>query len=90
MKDPASQGPPYAAPSHAYFEHLSRPGEEIPYDSDGKIAPPPPSPTDYSQKPHPLALERILHWQPERTYETGKDQNTGEVVDRLSIWRRRE
>jgi hypothetical protein len=78
------QGPPYAAPSHAYFEHLTHPGEDIRYETEAKIL------IDPSRKANDLALERVLHWKPERTYEIGKDGNTGEILDRLSIWRRRD
>lgn len=83
-KDPTLHGPPYAAPSAAYVEHLSHPGEEIAYDSDGRIV------TNPSRKPSSSALERVLYWQPERTYEVGKDEKTGEMIDRLSVWRRRD
>ncbi|OKL63911.1 hypothetical protein UA08_00611 [Talaromyces atroroseus] len=82
-KDPTLRGPPYAAPSHAYLEHLTHPGEETRYQCDGKIE------IDPSRKPNDMALERVLHWKPGRTYEIGKDGKTGEVLDRLSIWRRR-
>ncbi|KAL1966767.1 hypothetical protein VTN77DRAFT_3964 [Rasamsonia byssochlamydoides] len=81
-KDPLSEGPPYAAPPAAYMEHLSHPGEEIPYDSKGNVKLEPLRETSY------LGLERVSHWQPERTHEVGKNEK-GEVQDWVSVWRRR-
>ncbi|EED17696.1 thiol methyltransferase, putative [Talaromyces stipitatus ATCC 10500] len=84
LKDPKTHGPPFAAPSSAYFAHLSRPGEEIAYDSDGHVV------ADPSQKPSPVGLVRAMYYQPERTYPVGKDEKTGEVIDRVSVWRRQD
>lgn len=65
------------------MEHLSHPGEEIPYDSDGNVK------FDPLREPSPLGLERVVHLQPERTYKSGMDEKTGEIIDRVSLWRRR-
>ncbi|KKA21609.1 hypothetical protein T310_4396 [Rasamsonia emersonii CBS 393.64] len=81
-KDPLAGGPPYAAPSTAYMEHLSYPGEDIPYDTKGNVISNPLRPAS------DIGLERVAHWQPERTHEVGKDEN-GVVQDRVSVWRRR-
>ena len=65
------------------MEHLSHPGEDIPYDGDGRV------------KSNPLheasekGLERVAHWQPERTHDIGMDDK-GNVLDWVSIWRRRD
>ncbi|KUL92474.1 hypothetical protein ZTR_02455 [Talaromyces verruculosus] len=84
LKDPKLLGPPFASPSAAYFEHLSHPGEEIAYGSDGHVI------VDPSRKPCPIGLVRVEHFQPERTYPVGKDEKTGEVHDRVAVWRRRD
>lgn len=80
-KDPSSSGPPFSSASEAYQEHLSHPGEDIPYDDKGVIK------SDPLIEPSQNALERILHWQPSRTHDVGKVN--GEVQDRVSVWRRR-
>ncbi|EGE83863.1 hypothetical protein RJZ56_006651 [Blastomyces dermatitidis] len=81
-KDPAAAGPPFASPPAAYMEHLSHPGEDIPYEN-GHIK------TDPLKEASPAGLERVAHWQPERTHEVGKDDN-GNVQDWVAIWRRRD
>lgn len=83
-KDPKLLGPPYASPSSAYFEHLSHPGVEIAYDSDGNAT------VDPSRKPSSMGLLRVEHFAPERTYATGKDEITGEINDRVAVWRRKD
>ncbi|KKZ66253.1 hypothetical protein EMCG_08024 [[Emmonsia] crescens] len=80
-KDPAAEGPPFASPPAAYMEHLSHPGEEIPY-VNGHIK------TDPLKEVSPNGLERVAHWQPERTHAVGKD-DSGNVQDWVAIWRRR-
>ncbi|KAL2216231.1 thiol methyltransferase [Thermoascus aurantiacus ATCC 26904] len=82
-KDPLAQGPPFASPPEVYMEHLSYPGEDIPYDAKGRIR------SDPLRLPSDKGLERVAHWQPERTHDVGKDEN-GEIRDRISIWRRRD
>ena len=64
------------------MEHLSHPGEEIPYDSNGNVR------FDPLRETSDIGLERVAYWQPERTHEVGKDDK-GEVQDRVSVWRRR-
>ncbi|KAL4788170.1 S-adenosyl-L-methionine-dependent methyltransferase [Aspergillus varians] len=81
-KDPLQHGPPYGSPSEAYMEHLSHPGENIPYDARGRCK------SDPLREPSPLGLERVAYWQPAKTHDFGTSQE-GEVLDRVSIWRRR-
>jgi len=81
-KDPKTGGPPWSSPSKAYMEHLSHPGENIPYDADGNV------------KFNPLAeaspdgLERVAHWKPSDTHKIGKDDD-GNVRDMIAVWRHR-
>ncbi|KAJ6784571.1 hypothetical protein PWT90_06491 [Aphanocladium album] len=84
-KDPLAPGPPFASPSEAYAAHLSRPGETIRYGDDGLVV----GGADPSPEAAAAGLERVAHWQPERTHAVGRDEN-GVVDDRISIWRRRE
>ncbi|KAL4881709.1 S-adenosyl-L-methionine-dependent methyltransferase [Aspergillus karnatakaensis] len=81
-KDPLQHGPPYGSPSEAYMEHLSHPGEEIPYDAKGRCK------SDLLREPSALGLERVAYWQPAATHDFGTGEE-GEVYDRVSIWRRR-
>ncbi|KAL4921687.1 S-adenosyl-L-methionine-dependent methyltransferase [Aspergillus aurantiobrunneus] len=81
-KDPLQHGPPYSAPSEAYMEHLSHPGEEIAYDERGRCK------SDPLRESSQLGLERVAHWQPAKTHDFGTSEE-GEVLDRVSIWRRR-
>ncbi|KAI9373813.1 S-adenosyl-L-methionine-dependent methyltransferase [Aspergillus egyptiacus] len=81
-KDPLQHGPPYSAPSEVYMEHLSHPGEDIKYDANGRCR------SDPLREPSELGLERVAHWQPAKTHDFGTSQD-GEVLDRVSIWRRR-
>ncbi|WEW60429.1 S-adenosylmethionine-dependent methyltransferase [Emydomyces testavorans] len=81
-KDPATSGPPFASTPAMYMEHLSHPGENVPYDDAGHIK------TNPLQRPSEDGLERVAHWQPERTHEVGLDDD-GNVMDWVSIWRRR-
>ncbi|KAL4999659.1 thiol methyltransferase [Aspergillus recurvatus] len=81
-KDPLQPGPPYSSPSEAYIEHLSHPGEDVEYDAKGRCK------SDPLRKPSELGLERLVHWQPAKTHDFGTSQD-GEVLDRVSIWRRR-
>ena len=64
------------------MEHLSHPGEEIQYDAAGLVK------QDPLRPPSKLGLERVAHWQPQRTHENGQEKN-GVIHDRVSIWRRR-
>lgn len=81
-KDPLQHGPPYASPSEAYMEHLSHPGEEIAYDAKGYCK------TNPLREPSQQGLERVAYWQPAKTHDFGTSEQ-GEVLDRVSIWRRR-
>lgn len=76
-KDPSTGGPPYGLTSQTYVEHLSHPGEEIPYDESGHIV------AGARGQPSAKGLERVDHWQPERTHEIGKG------TDWISVWRHR-
>ncbi|BCS24557.1 putative thiol methyltransferase [Aspergillus puulaauensis] len=81
-KDPLQHGPPYASPSEAYMEHLSHPGEKIAYDAKGYCK------TNPLREPSQQGLERVAYWQPAKTHDFGTSEQ-GEVLDRVSIWRRR-
>ena len=77
-RDPRSGGPPWALPGQVYVEHLSHPGEEVPYDEETGLV-----------KANPLrrasegGLERVAYWMPERTHAAGKG------TDWVSVWRHR-
>lgn len=64
------------------MEHLSAPGEEIPYDKNGEIK------MDPLKRASKTGLERVAHWQPERTHQVGMDEN-GNVRDWVAVWRHR-
>lgn len=81
-KPAKSGGPPYSSPSKAYFEHLSHPGENVPYDEEGNVKMNPLAPSS------PNALERVGHWHPADTHKVGKDKD-GIVEDYISVWRHR-
>ena len=74
-KDPLAAGPPFAVPSDVYVGHLGRPGEQLEYDERGLIR------LDGENSVKPGGLERIAHWQAERTHEAGKGK------DWVSVWR---
>ncbi|EZF69238.1 hypothetical protein H105_08261 [Trichophyton soudanense CBS 452.61] len=78
-KDPTLGGPPFASTPEAYLEHLSKPGEDIPYDDKGNVQ------AGLSNKTGDNGLVRVAHWHPERTHEVGKDSD-GTVRDWVSIW----
>ncbi|KAJ5532654.1 hypothetical protein N7494_009206 [Penicillium frequentans] len=82
-KNPLAAGPPFPVSSEAYMEHLSHPGEDIPYDAKGLVK------QDPLRAPSKSGLERVAYWQPERTHEKGQGEN-GVIHDRVSIWRRRD
>lgn len=79
-KPPATSGPPYGSPSKAYMEHLSHPGEDVPYDSEGAVIANPLREVSHE------GLERVAYWHPESTHDVGKDEH-GNVQDYVSIWR---
>ncbi|RMJ22062.1 Thiol methyltransferase [Aspergillus sp. HF37] len=81
-KDPSLGGPPFFSASEAYLEHLSHPGEDIPYDDKGFVK------SDRLRAPSDNGLERVLHWEPTRTHDVGKGKDGG-IHDRVSVWRRR-
>lgn len=64
------------------MEHLSHPGEEVPYDAKGVVQQNP------LQGPSKAGLERVAYWQPDRTHVVGQGEN-GVIHDRVSVWRRR-
>lgn len=65
-KDPSLGGPPFALSPAVYVEHLSHPGEQLAYDDKGHIKQNP------LRRASPGGLERVAHWQPERTHEIGR------------------
>jgi hypothetical protein len=82
-KNPLAPGPPFASPSEVYLAHLSYPGEKISYNDKGLVN------ADPLREPSKTGLERVAHWQPERTHTVGQGDN-GVIHDRVSIWRRRD
>lgn len=82
-KDPTAGGPPFASTPSAYMEHLSHPGQDIAYDGRGHVK------LDPLREVSPGGLERVAHWQPERTHDVGKDES-GQIRDWVSIWRHRD
>ena len=75
-------GPPFSSPPSAYMEHLSHPGENISYDAEGNVESNPLTPATEN------GLERVAHWQPERTHKIGMDEH-GNVRDYVAVWRHR-
>ncbi|KAL8985753.1 MAG: hypothetical protein Q9177_004355 [Variospora cf. flavescens] len=76
-KDPSTGGPPYGLTPQTYVEHLSHPGEDVPYDDSGHVK------AGGLSQSSPQGLERLDHWQPERTHEIGKG------TDWISVWQPR-
>ncbi|KAF2234081.1 S-adenosyl-L-methionine-dependent methyltransferase [Viridothelium virens] len=74
-KEPSTGGPPFALRSAVYLQHLSRPGETIPYDENGYVI------EQASSDTNERALLRVAHWKAERTHKIG------EGTDHVSIWR---
>ncbi|KAL9028751.1 MAG: hypothetical protein Q9196_002919 [Gyalolechia fulgens] len=74
-KDPATGGPPFGLTSQTYVEHLQHPGEDIPYNKAGDVE------ERSSSQPSSEALERIDHWQAERSHQIGQGK------DSVSVWR---
>ncbi|KAI9670494.1 MAG: hypothetical protein M1817_004361 [Caeruleum heppii] len=74
-KPPATRGPPYGLSEQVYVQHLTHPGEKLPYDVQDNLL---------VEQIHPNkkagALQRIARWQPERTHEIGKGN------DFVSVW----
>ncbi|KAK5081279.1 hypothetical protein LTR05_008073 [Lithohypha guttulata] len=81
-KPAESGGPPFSSPPKAYMEHLSHPGENVPYNDKGEVRVQP------LAESGPGALERVGHWQPANTHQIGKDAE-GKVNDNISVWRHR-
>jgi len=81
-KDAAAGGPPFSSPSIAYMEHLSHPGEKVPYDAEGGVI------SNPLLEASPLGLERVAHFTPKDTHNIGKDEQ-GRVRDSVAIWRHR-
>lgn len=77
-KDPSTRGPPFGVTPETYVEHLRHPGESIAYDENGYVK------KSHSGKVNPMALERVAHWQPQRTHEIGKG------TDSISVWRHQQ
>ncbi|KAI9809404.1 MAG: hypothetical protein M1826_003917 [Phylliscum demangeonii] len=76
-KPPATKGPPFGVSSAVYVAQLEHPGQELPYDDEGNLL------VDQLHPSSPIGLERVAHWQPERTHEIGKG------TDWVSVWRRK-
>ncbi len=79
-KDPKAGGPPYSLPPQVYLEHLSHPGEVLPYNEEsGHVV------ERSSNEENAAALRRIAHWKPVRTHEIGMGPD-GKVLDWISVW----
>ncbi|KAI9750786.1 MAG: hypothetical protein M4579_006307 [Chaenotheca gracillima] len=76
-KDPSTKGPPFGLPPKVYVGHLSHPGKNLPYDDQDNLL------ESQIHGETQDGLDRIAHWQPERTHEIGKG------TDWVSIWRHR-
>ncbi|KAL8862614.1 MAG: hypothetical protein Q9178_001112 [Gyalolechia marmorata] len=76
-KDPLTGGPPFGLTSQTYLEHLSHPGAKLPYDQSGQVQ------AESQDSPTSDSLERLDHWQPERTHDIGKG------TDWVSVWTHR-
>ena len=64
------------------MEHLSQPGEQIPYDSEGRVR------NNPLVGASTIGLERVAWFTPKETHWPGKNA-AGEVVDKIAIWRHR-
>lgn len=78
-KSPSAGGPPWALPPKVYMAHLPRPGEEIQYGEDGELL------DTRLGKPSVNGLERLEHFQPEKTHEIGYDSD-GKMTDWIGVW----
>lgn len=79
LKSVKTGGPPWALPPKVYLSHLSRPGQELPYDFDDLL--------EHMLGPESKdGLECVWRVQPKRTHAAGIDGN-GRVTDWLSLWR---
>lgn len=75
FKEPHTGGPPFGLRPEVYVAHLGHPGERLPYTDAGY-------PNEANEGvPEDGKLERIAHWQPERTHSVGQG------TDWIGIWR---
>ena len=81
-KAPSAGGPPFSSPPEAYMEHLSPPGQKVPYGVDGGVRANP------LVEGSPDGLERVAHFKPKTTHQVGMDEN-GHVTDYIAVWRHR-
>jgi len=81
-KEASAGGPPFSSPPKAYMEHLSHPGEQVPYDSEGNVK------WNPLAEASPQGLERVAHFNPKDAHSIGKDDQ-GNVRDFVAIWRHR-
>jgi SAM-dependent methyltransferase len=79
-KPPSTGGPPWALPPQMYLAHLTRPGDILPYGEDGELL------ESKLKEPNKKGLQRIAHFQPQRTHEIGYSQD-GKVTDWIGVWR---
>jgi hypothetical protein len=78
-KAPDTGGPPWALPPKIYEAHLPRPGKELLYGEDGDLVEKQVGPELKE------GLVRLAHFQPRRTYASGKDEN-GNITDKVGVW----
>ncbi|KAK3945863.1 S-adenosyl-L-methionine-dependent methyltransferase [Diplogelasinospora grovesii] len=80
LHKPATEpGPPWPVTQLVYTAHLANPGRNIPYDDDGKIR-------LISGHEGKEGLKRLARIKPKRTHKAGTNQETGEVIDYISVW----
>jgi methyl halide transferase len=77
----STSGPPWGVVPEVYTALLSRPGDNIEYDSNGGVVERP------EIRVHALALRRLSLLRPTRTHPAGIDQN-GHITDFISVWGR--
>jgi hypothetical protein len=82
-KSPDTGGPPWGLSPEIYSAHLGRPGHEIAYTDDGRVAE-----TVSGVDPVPGALVRLDRLKPTRTHKSGCDDQ-GNVLDFVSVWAHR-
>ncbi|CAG8979066.1 hypothetical protein HYALB_00000195 [Hymenoscyphus albidus] len=78
-KPHSTGGPPWALPPKVYLGHLSRPGQELPYDEETGLL------ESELKEPGKDRLERLEHFPPKRTHQIGYNAD-GKVTDWVSVW----
>jgi hypothetical protein len=79
-KPASTGGPPWGLTGETYAAHLSRPGEDVGYDDQGK-----PVVAEEGDATGGGGLRRLARFQPRRTHKAGYADD-GSVVDYISVW----